>query len=377
MNPARPKKIIISYVSAGGGHYRAAQALYDYFKANCRNSEVTLVDVLEKTHPLFKEVYTRGYLFLINHLLWLWKFFFWITSLECLRFASDALHFLSARLNTRGFAGFLIRQNPDFVISTHFLASEIAAYLKQSERINSRLVSVVTDFSVHPYWIYRATDIYAVASGRTKSELMKAGIEEDRIRDSGIPVKQEFLLKYDKGSLAKKLGLARDKFTVLIVTGSFGIGPIEEIVGLLYEETQILAVCAANRQLYKKLKNKNYPGVSVFGFVGNIHELMAVSDLVITKPGGLTISEALAMGAAPVFISPIPGQETGNIRVLQSYGIGLTIRRAREIKGIVMDFKENPGKLEEMKKRISQIRKPFAAREICDAVCESGIGASG
>lgn len=369
-------KVIISYVSAGAGHYRAAQAIYDYFKENCSGNEVILADVLEKTPPAFRKIYPYGYQFLVNHLLWLWKFCFWITSVKSLRFISDTLNSYIARINTGSFSEFLIKEEADYVISTHFLTSEIAAYLKKRGRINSRLVTVVTDFSVHPYWIYAGTDIYVVASSHTKNELMEAGIKENIIKDYGIPVKPEFLLKHEKGILLERFGLVKDKFTVLIVTGSFGIGPMEEIAGLLYRENQILVVCAGNKELYKRLKDKNYPGVAVFGFVDNIHELMAVSDLVITKPGGLTISELLVMGLVPVFISPIPGQETENIRVLQGYGIGVTIKRVADIKGVITEFKEGPEKLEEIKERISKIKKPFAAREICDAVCKGSIGAS-
>lgn len=366
-------KVIISYVSAGAGHYRAAQALYDYVIRDCRDTEVILIDALEKSHPVFKNIYTYGYIFLVNHLLWLWRFFFWVTSVRYLRLISDFLNCFLNRINTRSFCEFLIAENPDYIISTHFLTSETAAYLKKRKKINSLLISVVTDFSAHPFWIYKETDIYVVASGATKAGLVESGVEEGRIKDFGIPVKPEFLLKYDKDALKKNLGLAKDRFTVLVVTGSFGIGPIEEIVELLYEENQVLVVCAGNRKLYRKLKSKNYPQVSVFGFVDNMHELMVVSDLIITKPGGLTISEVLVMGLAPVFISPIPGQETENIRILQGYGIGETLKRSRDIKGIIAEFKENPVRLEEIKKRIFEVRRPFAAKEICDGVCKGSF----
>ena len=113
---------------------------------------------------------------------------------------------------------------------------------------------------------------------------------------------------------------------MLVVTGSFGIGPIEEIVQLLCNDYEVLAVCARNKRLFGRLKARAYPHTHVFGFVENIDELMTVSDVIITKPGGLTISESLCMDLIPLFIAAIPGQESMNVEVLQNAGIGSSDR---------------------------------------------------
>jgi processive 1,2-diacylglycerol beta-glucosyltransferase len=177
------------------------------------------------------------------------------------------------------------------------------------------------------------------------------------------------LEKYEKAALYSKLGLRQDKFTALITTGSFSIGPIEKIIDLLYKDVQLLVVCAHNKRLYKNLKDKNYPGVSVFGFVDNVQELMAISDIIITKPGGLTISESLAMNLTPIFITAIPGQETENIKVLRSSGIGIYERNASKIKDIILDFKDHPDKLHSIKENIKKLKKPHATEELCHALC--------
>ncbi len=362
-------KIFIVHASAGAGHERSAQAIYNYFKEHCASSDVRIIDVLDKTSPPFKKFYSWGYLFLINHATWAWLVSFWLTSLECLKPINDLLNFLIDRLNAREFSEFLIRENPDHVITTHFMPSEITAYLKKKAVIKSKLTTVVTDFAVHPFWIYEGTDIYVVASDFAKNQLMSAGVKEEQVKESGIPVDAKFFLKYDRSALADKFGVAKDKFTCLLVTGSFGLGPIEEIVELLYKDMQILVVCARNKALYQRLAEKNYPAVSVFGFVNNIEEMMAASDIIITKPGGLTIAEVLAIGLAPVFISPIPGQETKNIEVLQRYGIGDTASSLSRLKEIILDYKNRPDKLAKIKNNMLSLRKPYAAKDLCHAIC--------
>ena len=370
-------KIIVTYASAGAGHFKAAEALYAYLKEHHREIDVTLIDILEKTNVLFRAIYTHGYLFMIKYALFVWRLGFWISYVKSLRLVSRPIASVINRLNTKNFAKFLIQENPDWIISTHFLPSEISVYLKKTRKINSRVVSVITDFGIHPFWISEGTDMYIAALDSTKEWLIREGIKEEKIKVFGIPVDSKFLKEYDKGILCKKIGIEQNKFTILIATGSFGIGPIEEIVDLLYKEVQVLVVCANNKILYKKLKNKNYPNTKIFGFIDNIQELMAVSQIIITKPGGLSISESLVMDLLPIFIMAIPGQETQNLKALAHCGIGIYPRNVIQIRDIAIYFREHPDKLKNIKEDIGKIKKPNALREICNVVCQSSGGSSG
>jgi processive 1,2-diacylglycerol beta-glucosyltransferase len=366
-------KIIITYASAGSGHRRAAQALYNYFKKFCPHHDLQIIDALQKSNPLFKNIYSYGYPFLVNHALWLWRFSFWITYIRCLRPITKILVFIINRINTNNFAQFLLQKNPDFIISTHFFSSEIVAHLKKNHKLTSKLVTVITDFGIHPFWILDATDIYIVASDSSREQLILEGVEESRIQVLGIPIDSKFLNRYNKNILYKKFALEPDKFTVLIVMGSFGIGKIEKVVDLLYKEAQILVVCAQNKILYARLKKRNYAGLRIFGFVDNIQELMAISDIIITKPGGLTISESLAMGLLPIFITAIPGQEIENAKILARKSIGISIKDVALIRDMVLDFKNHPDKLKSIKEKIRQEKKPFATKDLCDVICQGSI----
>lgn len=370
-------KIIVTYASAGTGHRRAAEAIYNYFKDNCPACDLKIIDALEKTNPLFKNLYTCGYLFLVNNALWLWQIGFWLTYVKRLRPFNRIAGLIINRLNAKNLAEFLIRENPDCIIATHFFPSEIAAYLKRGHKINSRIVTVITDFGIHPFWIQDATDIYIAASGFTKEQLVFEGVKENSIKDLGIPIDSKFLNRYEKAILYKKFNIEPDKFTVLIVTGSFGIGKIEQVVDLLHKDAQILAVCANNGKLYARLKKKNYPRVKVFGFIDNIQELMAISDIIVTKPGGLTISECLAMELLPIFITAIPGQETENIKSLARESIGINVRNIALIRDTVLDFKKHPDKVRHIKEKISKVKKPFAAKELYGLICQGGFRVTG
>lgn len=368
-------KILILYASAGAGHFKAAEAIYNYFKKKDNpDFQLQFVDLLQYSNRLFKNTYISGYTFLVHYTPWLWAIFFHFTSSRLFRFISRPVHFISTSLNTRDFTRLLIKENPDLIISAHFWTSEISAYLKIRKKIKSTLITVVTDFVVHPFWISKGTDLYIVASNITREILVKEGVSNGKIMVLGIPVDEKFQQAYDKKLLCQKIGIEENRFTVLIVTGSFGLGPIEEIIDALPDDIQIIAVCARNKKLLSRLTQKQYPYLKAFGFVDNIHELMSVSDVIITKPGGLTISEVLSLGLAPVFISAIPGQEKGNVAVLRQYGIGIEAKSIQEARMIILDYKAHPDKLSQQREIIKTVRRPSAAEELYNVVCQGGFG---
>ncbi|MDD4979735.1 MAG: glycosyltransferase [Candidatus Omnitrophica bacterium] len=366
-------KIIITYASAGAGHRRAAEAIYNYFKENCPALDLKIIDALEKTNFCFKNAYNYGYPFLVNHALWLWRFSFWLTYIRSLRPFGKTILSVINQLNTRRLSDFLIQEDPDFIISTHFLPSEIAARLKRKHKLASKLITVITDFGVHPFWIAQGTDTYVVACDVSKQKLIREGAKGAEIKILGIPIDTRFIKQYDKYALCRKFGLKPDEFTILIVTGSFGVGRIEEVVDLLYEDAQILAVCANNKKLYTRLKEKDYPRLRVFGFIDNIEELMAISDIMVAKPGGLTVSESLAMELLPVFITSIPGQETENADILSVKSLSINVRKITALRDIVLDFKAHPDKLKSIKENIRREKRPYAVKDLCNAICQGSL----
>ncbi|MFA4842666.1 MAG: glycosyltransferase [Candidatus Omnitrophota bacterium] len=360
-------RVLVTYASVGAGHFTAARAIYNYFKSRDPAGNIRLINILDYTPAWFRRFYCGGYNFFVNSAAWAWALIFYATYLKPLR---NFINYSDA-LFTRRFTEFLIQENPDFIISSHFLASQLCAALIRKGIINAKLITLITDFGVHPYWIAEGTWLYAVAGTHAQEKLLTSGINNSKVRVTGIPIDAKFMAKYDRRSIAHKLNLDPDKFTSLIVTGSFGIGPIAKIAGILQQAMQVLVVCAKNNKLFKKLKNSNVANVRVFGFVDNIEELMSMSDVLITKPGGLTIAEALGIELVPVFIKGIPGQEASNLRILAKAGIGVRPGSLKELQYTILDYKENPHKLELIRDKIRAIKKTEAAKEIYDVVCQS------
>ncbi len=347
-------KIMVVYASAGSGHRRAAQAIHQRFKENYPELNTNLVDILEYTNLLFANSYFHGYSLLVTRLRFIWAIGYRLTGLK---YISRLFNFI-ARLNCPRFINLLKRVKPDIVLATHFLPAEVVAYLKQKGKINSRLVTIMTDFSLHTFWVLGNCDDYIVGLDYTRNRLIGRGINQDKIRIMGVPI--------DSGFLTKRQGdRYKEGFTALLVTGSFGFSLIERVVDVLFSEIRLLVVCGNNQRLYNRLKRRQYQGVELFGFTDQIPGLMSQADLIITKPGGLTISEALAMELPMFFIGAIPGQEAGNARILANYGCAIVVKNPQTLKDIIMDFKAHPEKLDLMRANIQKIKKPDAAEEIC------------
>ena len=361
-------KVLITYASAGAGHRRAAEAIYDYLKENRKDLKLELVDILNSVNPFFRFCYNSGYPFLVHYAIWLWGFFFRVTEFSLTRWFSRKFSKFANYLACRKFRNFLVKEEFDFIISTHFLNSELAADLKSKNKIKSKLITVITDFGVHPFWVSCGTDLYIGASELTKDKLLNLGVSEQQIKVFGIPVNPGFTKPQDRGKLAAKFAIAADKFTVLVMTGSFGTGALDKIAQSLCCDAQVLVVCAKNKKLFSRLNSKNFENVKVFGFVNNAQELMGVSDVIITKPGGSSIAELLNMELLPIFISAIPGQEQDNIKILSAYGLGFAPKNNKQIRDLVLDLKNNPQKRMSLKSNIAQVAKPLACQEIASVI---------
>lgn len=359
-------KILVIHASAGAGHLKAAEALYHGIKKST-DHDVFLVDALDYSSFLFKRFYKETYFFLISKIPWMWGFSFWLLDLSWLQPLVRIVRRVHNVLNTKKLHRFLCEEKFDCILMTHFMPTEVAAALKRKGRISSKLITVVTDFDVHKIWLADGIDVYAAASDWTKEKLKRIGIVQEQIFVSGIPTDEKFSVSVDVSSLRKKLGLRENLFTVLVATGSFGIGPIEEIVNVL-EGFQIIVVCGHNKSLYKKLSAEHSNLVNVLGLVDNMHELMAASDAMVTKPGGLSISEALVSQLPLIFFNAIPGQETGNIKVLKAHGIGISGCSINQIGKELEKMKSSKDVFLAALKKTRALARPSAVKDIISLI---------
>jgi len=359
-------KILVVFATAGAGHKKAAEALYEGLCARAGH-EAFLVDVLEHTNGFYRSLYSRLYTLLISRLPWLWGFFFRVSDIPVLQPLIRVLRRLHNGVHAGRFQQYLIREQFDYVFSTHFFPNEVAAYLKRRGRISSCIVCAVTDFDVHRIWLADGIDRYTVASDWTKRKMSALGVPEERVTVTGIPVARKFSQPKDIPALRARCGLSEDLLTVLLATGSFGIGPIEEIIAQL-AGIQVLVVCGHNRSLFQRLSGQKKELVKVFGLVDNMDELMAAADVMITKPGGLSISEALVCGLPLIFFSAIPGQESHNVQVLAEYGVGLSGCSISEMAAALKHFGDDREAYQAAREQTRTLARPQAVQDITQLI---------
>lgn len=367
-------KILIFYATAGIGHKKAAFAIKEAFDAAGRK-DVLLKDALDYTNAFFKRSYCATYLFLIKRVPTLWGFFYYILDNPLIYTLLKPIRRLVNYINSKRLVNFLLTTKPKTVIVTHFLALEVIANLKRKGILDTRLVVVVTDYKSHTFWISKYVDSYIVASDYTREDLLARGIDSDRIKVFGIPCEKKFSAKHDITELKTKMGLALDKKTIFILSGGFGVGPIANIVlhlDKLEEDFQAIVVCGYNKKLYEKIEKIAVSAKHVFkvyGFVNTIDEMMAVSDVLVSKPGGISVTEALNASVPMIVMSPIPGQEMRNYKFLEKNGAALRIQKPERIEGVLKEVFAS-GKMDALKEAVKRIRYTNSAERIVNEISQ-------
>ncbi len=372
------KKALILSASVGAGHIRAADAIERAFGLRAPGWEVRNIDVLGYTNPLFRRLYGKAYIDMVNSmpevLGWMYDTLDKPWEGERRRLALD-------RLNTQPLISLLKREKPDLAVCTHFLPAEIISWLTAKGKISFPQSIVVTDFDAHAMWLCHNYSRYFVALDETRVHLEKIGIDPGKITVSGIPIDPVFSETKDKIDMRRKLGLDPDRLTILVSAGGFGVGKIEPLLRALSElqtRSQIVAICGRNEKLRDDLtrlakSTLDSERVRFFpiGFTTAMDEYMSAADLIVGKPGGLTTSEALAKGLIFCVVNPIPGQEERNSDHLLEKGCAIKCNNlpvlAYKIDSLVADTE----RFESMKRNVAKLARPLAAVEIVDKLVGS------
>ena len=311
------KKIMLAYASYGGGHLSAAKNLKEFIEKNYPEYEVFLFDCMKYINRVIDKVCGSTYSRITTDIPWFWGKIYYHTQepifQKILSLSNKILSYKLGRL--------LKESKPDIIISTHFFVSHMCSILKQKGKIQSKLATVITDFGEDPYneWTsnHEFIDFIFVAHKEIKNKLIEKGIDEHKIFDTGIPVSDKFLKPYPKTQILAELGLNENKKNVLFFGGGeLGLGKsktltIFENLVKNFSNIQIIAISGKNESLknhFEKIVQENHKNqmVKILGFTDKVAEFMAISDFVITKPGGLTSTEALVMNLPILAINPIP-----------------------------------------------------------------------
>lgn len=365
------KTILLLSVSAGAGHVRAAEALRKTTEEKFPDYKAVHLDVMDFVPPLFRKIYADSYIKVVERSPALWGFLYAQTDKDS---KADSLakkiRYAVQKLNTKKLFDKIGELKPDLVICTHFLPAELLSKMIAKKKFHQPVWVVVTDFDIHGLWIHPHMSGYFAASREVAWRMKDKGISLENIHVTGIPIMPVFGRKYSRIECAGQLGLDPDKTTILLMSGGLGVGGIHLIAEKLLNissDFQIMALAGKNKSLLEELMKleRAFPGkLKPAGFTTTIEINMAASDLAISKPGGLTTSECLAMGLPMIVISPIPGQEERNADYLLENGAALKAHNAAVLEFKLAELLKNPAKLCEMRKSAVRIGKPDAAMEI-------------
>jgi len=358
----------------GAGHLRAAEAVAAALREVAPGATVENLDVLELTNATFRRLYGRLYLDLVNRAPHVLGYFYDLLdrapSPEQKR---DRLRLLVEKLNLRRLLRILRSGKWDIVVNTHFLPAELIASLRRKGEIQLPQFTATTDFETHRLWVNQPCDHYFTATEEGAANLHHWGVPAGDTTVSGIPIHPVFSRPKERAECLHRHGLAGDRPVVLQLAGGFGVGPVEALFqGLLAVERplQLVVVAGRNEELQARLKQVPVPQrhrATVLGYSTVIDELMTAADIVMSKPGGLTTSEALACGAAMVVVNPIPGQESRNSDFLLENGAAVKINNLATLTFKLGHLLADPGRLARLKENARRLAKPEAAFTVARA----------
>ena len=369
------KKVIIFYASYGGGHLSAARSIKEYIDTNYSDVDAELIDCVKYINKTLDAVTTTAYSEMAKKAPNAWGHIYKHSGKGPIAQISTA----SNKVMSLKLYKLLEEKQPNLVICTHPFASQMCTYLKRKEKVNFKIATILTDFAIHNQWIvgHEYTDYFFVSHLGMKNDLIDNGVEKEKIRATGIPLSNKFLLKYDKSEILQHFGLSTDKKTVLFFGGGkFGLGKshtfdIFKSLVLNNNDIQVVAISGKNpkmkenfEQLVRNTNKEN--SVKVLEYTDKVAQLMSISDLVITKPGGLTTTESLASGLPIVIINPIPGQEEENAEYLEKSKVSIWIKKGDNVEKILNELFSNSHKMREMKIRARIMAKRNSTKNICD-----------
>jgi processive 1,2-diacylglycerol beta-glucosyltransferase len=285
--------------------------------------EVRSIDLRDHAAGWFRVLYVAGYLLMVRRLPWLWGFLY----RHPLRRSGTLPPWVIGRA-LRPFERLVREFQPDAIVATQITASEATDRLRARGLFRGVAATVVTDFDAHPSWRAEGIDVFFVPDSLVRERFLAAGLAADRVEASGVPIDPAFERGFDGAALRAKFGLRPGVPTVFLMGGSLGLGAMEAAVRALLGAGQpldALVVAGHNEGLRRRLEALFPPAgqarLQVFGFIDFVHELLAVADLFVSKPGGLSMTEALTMGVPVLAVAPLPGQEEANLRHLAAQGV--------------------------------------------------------
>ncbi len=365
------KKVLLLYISEHSGHHCASSAIEQAIHQIDPSIQTFNINSFNYTNPILEKVINRAYMSVVKRTPEIWDYLY--DNPKVVR-RSQRLRAMIHRFNTGKLKSLLDEYRPDAILCTQAFPCGMIADYKRSFGVDVPLVGVLTDYAPHSYWVYANVDTYVVPSEDTGRKLVENGVDPKKIKPFGIPIDPRFSIATDRSVVCKKLGLKDNIPAVLLMGGTQGLGPLSEIARLLDkidQDIQVMVATGTNKRAFKLLSSKTFnKDFRIYPFAKNIDELMSASNVIITKPGGITTAEALSKGLPMLIVSPLPGQEAMNTRYLLGEQVAIKAESPLDATVLLKELLYNSDKLKHMSARAREISKPESAMNIARHVVE-------
>ncbi|QGU94117.1 UDP-N-acetylglucosamine--LPS N-acetylglucosamine transferase [Clostridium bovifaecis] len=362
-------RTLIFSISAGEGHHQTSLAMKKYILANDNSSEVMIVDTLTYISPLLNKIVIGSYLKAVQIKPSLYRKLYYVidssNKLSSFQLSSKFNNLLCIKLKK------LIDDfKPDTILSTHPIPTEMLSILKIKCGLDVPIITIITDYAPHNFWLHSGIDAYITANQGLIEDIAEKGMDKSKVYDFGIPINPDFLQKYDRIQTLSSLNLSPNKLTFLVMGGSLGMGKILDLckeLDKIDNDFQLIVITGKNTRLYSqliKLKPSFSKDIKVLKYTKEINKYMQACDLLFTKPGGITITEAMLSSIPLVLFSPIPGQEEKNIEFLTKRNLAIYLDNIKGCSSIIEDLLMNSFVLQKIKHNYANYIKPRSGNDI-------------
>ena len=354
--------ILFVSASVGSGHVRAAEALLKTARLLYPELSVRHIDVVHYVRPSFKKIFFDPYIPMAKKMPGLWKALYEQTDRPLMRRGMDAATTALKKSAGSAFFAELEKQQPAYILATHVLPARLSDIFIKETASKTQLGILVTDYVLHQFWIASKEARYFVAAPAMKEELAHAGVAQENITESGIPVDPVFYEKKNPAHLKERFGIPKERPVVLLLGGGSGLSKMDEVAQALFSASRplsLIAIAGDNEILAKSLRLLAPPPhihLSVVGWTDVMDEYMRIADVIVSKPGGMTMTEAITLGTPFVAVQPIPGQEEANAAFLTEHNYGAAVQTLDALPQIVEAIVNG--------KRTFAVKKPQRAAEV-------------
>lgn len=361
-------KVLFLSVTAGNGHNSCANAIKDYLEE--KGEQTYILDIYGYINKMLGKSVSEIYNFSIAKIPKVFGTLYDIEEHNKVGVCSlmDNIN----RLACKKINDFIKENGIDTIVTTHVFGGQLITRLKRKKKIDVLSIGVVTDFTLHPHWENTRLDYYVIPDEGLMRQCVKRGLKEETLLPIGIPLNLKYSKHRDKRESKIKLGFNPDKPLVFVMMGSMGHGNISAIISEADSSNcdyQLAIVCGNNKRAKTRLEKRSFnKECKIYGFVDNVDEFMDAADCIITKPGGLTVTESLAKCLPMIYVDPIPGQELKNVDFLVNNGAGIYVTKNYTLTDALDQFFRYPERRDEMKICVERLSKPLAAKTLGDFI---------